>query len=132
MPGPTNPDSPMEAPEHLIEEKNLAELLADALKAIAIGMTAERTPLRWLELILIEAMRLADCEGVTVYRRTEDDFLEFLLVKNDILSLDLGGPSGARSIFEPLPLHDVHTGTPNRKLVATHVALTGLLVHIPE
>lgn len=132
MPGPTNPDSPIETQEHLIEEKDLAELLADALKSIAIGMTAERTPLRWLELILIEAMRLADCEGVTVYRRTDDDCLEFLIVKNDILSLDMGGPNGAKIMFEALPLHDDKTGMPNRRFVATHVALTGLLVNVVD
>ena len=44
----------------------------------------------------------------------------------------MGGSSGSKVPFPPLPLYDGAGGTPNHHNVATHVALEGVSINIPD
>ena len=63
---------------------------------------------------------------------TADRRLKFEIVRNDTLQLALGGTTGHKPAFEPLPLFSAGTGEPNHNNVATHAALTGETVNIPD
>ncbi len=109
---------------------------ADSLRksVIPVGVTllATRDFAQLLEMILVEAKTLCHADGGTLYLRTDDDRLRFVIMRNDSLGIAMGGTSGAEPTFAPLPLRDPATGEPNHHNVATHVALTGAPVNIAD
>jgi CheY-like chemotaxis protein len=111
--------------------KQEAERLAASLIDLGVGMTREKRPLNVIELILKEAMRLTDCEGGTIYLRGLENTLDFLLVRNDMLDLNMGGSTGKPITFPPLKLQ-AEDGQPNHHYVASHAALTGQTVNIED
>lgn len=127
--------------EHWQTEKSLAatdaqarqeaELLVNSLIPLGLKMVREADPLRLLETILLEGMRLTDCEGGTIYSCTARDTLEFVLVRNDMLDINMGGTTGKPITFQPLPLHTPE-GKPNHQYVSAYAALTGQLINIKD
>jgi hypothetical protein len=85
-----------------------------------------------LEAILLEAKDLCHADGGTLYLRTDDDQLEFAILRNDSLDVALGGSSGVAVPFPPLPMYDAASGRANEKNVATYAALTGRTVNIAD
>jgi DNA-binding response OmpR family regulator len=112
-------------------EKAQAESLVASLIALFQASLQNRQPIELLEMMLVEAMRVTDCEGGTIYSRTGDDRLQFVLVRNDMLDINMGGSVGKEIKFEPLRLLD-EAGKPNHKYVANHAALTGNVVSIAD
>jgi GAF domain-containing protein len=76
-------------------------------------------------------MRITDCEGGTIYMRGLDQTLHFLLVRNDMLDINMGGSTGKPITFPPLQLYS-EDKKPNHQYVANHVALTGQMVNIED
>lgn len=111
--------------------KGEAEILVNSLIALSTRMCRENDPLKLLEMILVEGMRIADCEGGSIYMCTEDKQLEFVLVRNDMLDINMGGSSGKPINFKPLRLYD-EKGHPNHRYVANHAAITGQTVNIVD
>jgi len=108
-----------------------AEQLVASLIPLGVSMVNEKDPVRLLELILTEGMRLTDCEGGTIYMRGADETLGFILVRNDMLDINMGGSTGKPITFPPLKLYD-DSGKPNHQYVANHAALTGQTVNIAD
>ena len=99
---------------------------------IGIALSAERDHNRLLETILVEAMDLCNADGGSLYLRTADDTLRFEIMRTDSLGIAMGGTTGREIPFPPLRMHDETTGEENHKNIATHVALSGETVNIPD
>jgi HD-GYP domain-containing protein (c-di-GMP phosphodiesterase class II) len=99
---------------------------------IGIALSVERNHARLMETILLEAKRLCNADGGTLYLMTEEQQLKFELMHTDSLGIAMGGTTGKEISFPPLPLYDAKTGEPNHKNVAAHVALTGNTVNIVD
>lgn len=103
----------------------------DLLLDVSIALSAERNRDSLLEKIVLAAKSLCLAEAGTLYLRTEDDHVAFEIMRNDALGIALGGTTGKRPEFPPLPLHR-QDGTPNHENVVTHAALTGETVVIAD
>ncbi|MCO4762461.1 MAG: GAF domain-containing protein [Myxococcales bacterium] len=104
----------------------------ELLHRVGIALTAERNRDRLIELILIEAQKLCDADAGSLYLRTDDDQLRFVIMRTTSLGIALGGTTGKPINLPPIPLHDPLTGTPNHENVASHAALLGRSVHVPD
>ena len=100
------------------------------LNAIGIALSQERDTNRLLETILVAAKNLTRADGGTLYRLV-DDKLHFEIMKNDSLSISMGGTSGNAIPFYPIPLHD-KDGSPNLTMVAAYVAINDRTVNIAD
>jgi hypothetical protein len=120
---------------HLLQvqrEKARADALLNAVIPIGAALSAETDFNRLLERILIEAKAFCNADGGTLYLRTEDDRLRFVILQSDTLGIAMGGASGNPIPFPPLPLYDPATGEPVHRYVVTHSALTGETIHISD
>lgn len=137
-------DSPSTAAASLPAASELAptESRYELLHRIGVALSAERNRDRLLDLILTEAQKLCSADGGTLYLRNDAEELEFAIVKNVSLNIELGGISGRPVDFAPLPLfvdapalsdsRDPKGRTPNRKNIATVAVHEKRLVHIPD
>jgi DNA-binding response OmpR family regulator len=115
------------------EEKQLADDLLSVVIPIGVALSAEKDFDRLLELMLLETKRLCNADAGTLYLRTEDDLLNFMVVLNDTLGIQMGGTNSEGDIpFPPLRLYEEGTHAPNHRNVATHVALTGESFNIAD
>jgi phosphoserine phosphatase RsbU/P len=112
--------------------ERLAHDLQHVILPLGISLSVEKNVDRLLERILLEAKALCHADAGTLYVRTKDDRLKFAIMLTDSLGIALGGTSGREIPFPPLRLHDPETGRPNHHNVATHVALDGRSVNIPD
>lgn len=119
---------------HKIEkEKQLTDDLLSAVIPIGVALSAEKDFNRLLEKILLEARRLCNADAGTLYLRTDDDLLKFVVLYNDTLNVHMGGTSPQLELpFPPLRMYEDGTGAPNHRNVATHVALTGQTFNIAD
>jgi HD-GYP domain-containing protein (c-di-GMP phosphodiesterase class II) len=99
---------------------------------IGIALSAERDFNLLMEMILLEAKAIANADGGTLYIRTDDDKLKFEIMRTNSLKIALGGITGKPITFPPLNMYDPETKQPNHRSVATHAALTGASVNIPD
>ena len=99
---------------------------------IGIALSAERNFNRLMEMILLEAKEICNADGGTLYIRTDDDKLKFEIMRTDSLKIALGGTTGKAIAFPPLNMFDPTTKQPNHMSVATHAALTGTSINIPD
>jgi CheY-like chemotaxis protein len=118
--------------QQLQKEKQHSDQLVNVVIPIGISLLQEKNLDRLLETILLEAKALSHADGGTLYLRTEDNRLRFVMLRNDSLKIEMGGPSGQPIPFPPLNLYLPDTGEPNHSQVACHVALTGKSVNIPD
>lgn len=102
----------------------------ETLNAIGIALSSERDLGSLLERILEAARGFANADGGTLYR-VEKERLVFEVLRNDTLGLRMGGNSGKRIDFPPLPMY-LEDGSGNDTLVAVHAALTGETVNIED
>ncbi len=114
------------------DEHELVQRLAD-LNQVGIALSQEKDLPRLLENILLAAQRITHAEGGTLYRRRPGDpqALHFEIIRNDRLSLALGGTTGRPVDFPPLPLRDA-AGAPNLSMVAAYTALQGRTVAVAD
>lgn len=106
----------------------------ELLHRIGVALSAEQDRDRLLDLILKAAQQLCNADGGTLYLRTDQDELDFAIVKNTSLNIDLGGISGRPVSFPALALFEsgAQERVPNRRNVATYAAHEKRLVHIPD
>jgi HD-GYP domain-containing protein (c-di-GMP phosphodiesterase class II) len=96
-----------------------------------MALGAERDRNRLLETILEEAQKLCHADGGTLYLRTPDDTLSFVIVRNESLGVTLGGTRGPAPDLPPIPLYEPN-GTPNKKNVASYAVHHKQPVHVPD
>jgi len=114
--------------QHSLETHFLSKL--EYLNAIGIALSQERDIDRLLETILVAAKNLTRADGGTLYRLV-DDKLQFEILRNDSLSIAMGGTSGNPVPFYPIPLHD-KDGNANLTMVAAYAALNDSTVNIAD
>jgi len=118
--------------ELLARERLRSDYLMQIVVPIGVALAYETNFDRLLERMLIEAMRLCNADGGTLYLRTEQDSLEFAIMRTESLNLALGGTTGREIPYPPLPLHDPVTRRPNHSRVAAHAALTANAVNVSD
>lgn len=133
MNGPLDSEALLAAQQRRIDQlEQRFDAVVKAVIPIGVAMLGARDFHALLEQILIEAKSLCHADGGTLYLRTEDDHLRFVIVRNDSLDIALGGCSGAEVPYPPLPLRDPATGAPNERNVATAAALSGRSINIAD
>lgn len=114
------------------EEKKRSDDLLHVVIPIGVALSAEQDFDHLLERIVLEARAFCNADAGTLYLRTEDDRLEFVVVRNDSLDIAMGGTSDHEVSLPPLYLYDEATGEPNRQNIATYAALCGDSVNVPD
>ncbi len=102
----------------------------DRLNEIGIALSAEKDTRKLLELIMMGAKSLTHAEGGTLYF-VQGNVLNFEIISNDRLDIQMGGSSGKDIGFAPLPL-TTEDGEENHNMVVTHCVLTGETVNIED
>ncbi len=104
----------------------------EQLNAIGAALSHERDINRLLESILAAAMTITHADGGTLYRMAEDGaHLTFEILHTASLGLSLGGTSGKRVPYAPLPLR-TESGEPNNSMVAAYAAIHDETVNIAD
>jgi len=101
------------------------------LANIGLALSKEKDMNRLLEMILLEAKRIANSDGGTLYMMTDDGRLRFEIMMTDSLDFHMGGTSGKDIPFYPVKLY-THQGEPNTSMIAAYVGLTGETVNITD
>jgi len=110
--------------DHLERQiKNLAD--------IGLSLSKEKNMSVLLENILLEAKRIANADGGTLYMKTKDNKLRFEIMMTDSLNIHLGGTSGKEISFYPIKLYN-DEGEPNKTMNAAYVGLTGETVNLAD
>ncbi len=112
-------------------EKKRADDLLNVVIPIGVELTSEQDFNQLLEKMLVETKNFCHADAGTLYLRTEDERLQFVIVRNDTQNLALGGTTGKEITFPPLHLYD-EDGQPNWRNVAAYAALTGESLNIEE
>lgn len=94
-----------------------------------VALSAEKDFDRLLETVVIEAQKLTNADGGTLYL-LEEDALRFVILRNTSLGIKMGG-SGAPIAFNPIPLH-TEDGRRNETNVASYAALTHERINIAD
>ncbi len=103
----------------------------EKLSEIGLALSREKDMDKLLEMILLEAKRIANADGGTLYMMTEDQRLRFAIMMTDSLNFHMGGTSGKEIPFYPVRLYQ-EDGSPNRSMIAAYVGLTGETVNIED
>ena len=104
----------------------------ERLIEIGIALSAEQDTSRLMETILLEAKDISNADGGTLYLKTEDNNLNFEIVRTDSLKIAMGGTTGKEITFPPVLLYDPETGKENKANVASCAGLTGKSINIPD
>src|SRR5512136_1833327 len=99
---------------------------------IGVALSTEQDFDRLLEKIILAARSFCNADGGTLYLRTPDDYLKFVVMSNASLNIALVGAGGQDIPFPPLPMVDATTGEPNNHNVACYVALSGASASIAD
>src|SRR5207244_3708032 len=76
---------------HAAALQRQADSLRKSVIPVGVTLLATHDFGRLLETILVEAKTLCNADGGTLYLRTEDDQLRFVIVRNDSLGIAMGG-----------------------------------------
>jgi CheY-like chemotaxis protein len=125
-------DRDRETLKRIGDEKKRADELLELIIPLGVALSAEKDFDRLLEMVLLDAKTISNADGGTLYLRTDDDQLRFEIMRNDTLSIAMGGTTGKKIPFAPLPMYDVVTHEPNHHNVATHAAVTHASVNIAD
>jgi len=101
----------------------------ERLNAIGVALSVERDSQRLLEMILLGAQEITNADGGTLYTIDNDTHLKFEMMRNKTLNLFLGGTTGRKIPFLPLPLY-LEDGSPNLTTVAAHATLNSKTINI--
>lgn len=102
------------------------------LHRIGLALSAERNKNRLVEMILLEAKDLCKADGGTLYLRTDDDELQFEIMRTDSLGIRLGGTTGKAIHLPPVAMYESEGETENHTNVASHCALSRTSVNIED
>jgi CHASE3 domain sensor protein len=113
------------------QERDRADNLLHVVIPIGVELSSEQDFDRMLEKMLVEAKTFCHADAGSLYLRTEDEKLQFVIVRNDSQAIALGGTTGQPVTFPPLRLYDEH-GRANQQNVAAHTVHTGQAINIPD
>jgi HAMP domain-containing protein len=98
---------------------------------IGVALSAEKDFSRLMETIVIEAQRITSADAGSLYLRTDDNMLKFVILRNTTLEMALGGTTGNHITLNSVPMYD-EQGQPNHNNVASYSALTGKRVLVQD
>ena len=101
------------------------------MSAIGLALSKEKDMDKLLEMILLEAKRISNADGGTLYMMTDDQRLKFSIMITDSLNIHMGGTSGKEIPFYPVKLY-MDNGQPNKTMIAANAGLTGDTINIPD
>ena len=101
------------------------------MSAIGLALSKERDMEKLLEMILLEAKRISNADGGTLYMITNDQRLRFSIMITDSLNVHMGGTSGKEIPFYPVKLYN-DDGKPNENMIAANAAINGSTINIPD
>ncbi len=101
------------------------------LTEISIALSKEKNRDKLLEMILLEAKNISNADGGTLYMKENNNEIHFEIVMTDSLGIHMGGTSKTPVTFPNLKLVDKE-GKVNNNQIATHVAVTGNTINIPD
>jgi HD-GYP domain-containing protein (c-di-GMP phosphodiesterase class II) len=101
------------------------------MSAIGLALSKEKDMDKLLEMILLEAKRISNADGGTLYMMTDDQRLKFSIMITDSLNIHMGGTSGKEIPFYPVKLY-MEDGQPNKTMIAANAGLTGDTINIPD
>lgn len=85
--------------------RRAGEKMIHRLVELGIALSSERNHDRLMEMILLEAKTIYNADGGTLYLVTDDETgLSFQIMRNDTLNIAMGGTTGKRIPFPPVPL----------------------------
>ena len=120
-----------DAPEAISAYISDLEKQIQNLAHIGLALSKERDMDKLLEMILLEAKRIANSDGGTLYMMTDNQRLKFEIIMTDSLNFHMGGTSGEDIPFYPVKLY-TDEGEENKSMIAAYVALTGETVNLPD
>lgn len=98
---------------------------------VGVSLSAEKDFNRLLETVVVESQSLTNADGGTLYLLEDEKSLKFVIMRNTSLNIAVGGTSKNKISFNPVSLYN-EDGTENHHNIASHVALTGIRVNIPD
>jgi HAMP domain-containing protein len=98
---------------------------------LGVALSAEKDFSRLLETIVIEAQRITSADAGSLYLKTEDNQLKFVIMRNESLRMALGGTTGKAVSLRTVPLVD-EQGNPNHNHIASYCAVTGKRVALAD
>ena len=105
----------------------------ELLFEVGLALSSERNHDRLIEKILLEAKQFCRADGGTIYLVTEDDHLEFAIMRNDTMGTELGGTTGKPLDGMPrIPLKDPNSGEPNERNIAAYAANARQSVNVED
>ncbi len=105
-------------------EKKRADDLLEVVIPIGVDLTTEKDFNRLIEKVLMEAKDFCHADTGMLYMSTEGKTLEVVIARSDTRGVALGGTTGSKVEYSPLPL-TLESGEENQANVVTHVALNG-------
>ena len=109
---------------------NLTQDQLDLLLKAGVALSGEKNIDALMEQIISVAMVITNADGGSLYRKLDDDTLEFSILKNNSLGLHMGGKSPNPSTIPPLPLYK--NGQEDHSRVVTHAVHTGNTIHVAD
>lgn len=101
------------------------------ITSIGTALSSEKDIDVLLEIILLRTRQLTDADGGTLYLyNAKSEQLEFRVVQNDSMKIQMGGTHGAIE-WKPLELYDLQKNE-NHRMVAAVCALNKIVVNIPD
>ena len=101
------------------------------MSAIGLALSKERDMEKLLEMILLEAKRISNADGGTLYMMTNDQRLRFSIMITDSLNVHMGCTSGKEIPFYTVKLYN-DDGKPNENMIAANAAINGKTINIPD
>jgi len=106
--------------------------LVERLASIGASLSSVENQDELLELILLEAKDIAGADGGTLYYLTDENRLEFSIIRNDTLGIAYGGSAGTKAPMQPLYIIDPKTKSPNLSTQAVFAVLMKKPINIPD
>src|SRR6266536_5624179 len=98
------PDREAEHLRRIQAVQQRADDLLNVVVPVVISLSVERDFDRLLERLLLAASSICNADAGTLYLRTADDQLQFMIMRTASLNLAVGGPSGSPVPYSPLRL----------------------------
>ena len=119
------------APSNLRTYINSLQNQISNMSAIGLALSKEKDMEKLLEMILLEAKRISNADGGTLYMMIDDQRLKFSIMITNSLNIHMGGTSGKEIPFYPVKLY-MDDGQPNKSMIAANAGLTGDTINIPD
>jgi nitrate/nitrite-specific signal transduction histidine kinase len=115
---------------HSVARRDKRLELLKVIIPMGVRLSAEKDFDRLLEMMVIEAQKVTNADGGTLYLR-DDNELRFVVMRNNSLNIHMGGRTGEKISFKPLNLYD-ENGEKNLANVAAYVVHKAERVHLDD